>query len=250
MDQGAADDGLHRNAPTRSRSATGSASRSASNEQHARRSDPDHVRPPELPDPARGRHQHPHRRGLSGWPPPRRSPSSGGWSPAASSRVVAHRVPRGESIVGPRSRCPACGAQIAAYDNVPVLSWLLLRGRAAAAARRSRPRYPLTELGLGAALRGDRARPLGRPGARSRSAWSSSRCSSAITLTDLERRIIPNKILLAARDARRRDRASPTDPGEPARAGDRRRRRRRPALRSPRSPTRAGWGWATSSWRR
>ena len=38
--------------------------------------------------------------------------------------VVAHRVPRGESIVGPRSRCPACGAQIAAYDNVPVVSWL------------------------------------------------------------------------------------------------------------------------------
>ena len=44
--------------------------------------------------------------------------------------VVAHRVPRGESIVGPRSRCPGCGAQIAAYDNVPVASWVLLRGRA------------------------------------------------------------------------------------------------------------------------
>ncbi len=44
--------------------------------------------------------------------------------------VIAHRVPRGESIVGPRSRCPACGARIAAYDNVPVVSWLLLRGRA------------------------------------------------------------------------------------------------------------------------
>ena len=41
--------------------------------------------------------------------------------------VVAHRVPRGESIVGPRSRCPACGAQIAAYDNVPVV---LLAGAA------------------------------------------------------------------------------------------------------------------------
>ena len=42
--------------------------------------------------------------------------------------VVAHRVPRGESIVMGRSQCPSCGATIAAYDNVPVLSWLVLRG--------------------------------------------------------------------------------------------------------------------------
>ena len=40
--------------------------------------------------------------------------------------VIAHRLPRGESWVAGRSRCPACGAQIAAYDNVPVLSYLLL----------------------------------------------------------------------------------------------------------------------------
>src|SRR6185503_19791196 len=64
--------------------------------------------------------------------------------------VVAHRVPRGESIVGPRSRCPACGAQIAAYDNVPVVSWLMLRGRARCCGTAIPPRYPLTELGLGA----------------------------------------------------------------------------------------------------
>ncbi len=43
--------------------------------------------------------------------------------------VVAHRVPRGESIVAPRSRCSSCGATIAAYDNIPIVSWLLLRGR-------------------------------------------------------------------------------------------------------------------------
>ena len=43
--------------------------------------------------------------------------------------ALAHRVPRGMSILGPRSVCPSCGAQIAAYDNVPVLSWALLRGR-------------------------------------------------------------------------------------------------------------------------
>ena len=42
--------------------------------------------------------------------------------------VVAHRVPRGESVVGGRSHCPACGAQIAAYDNVPAFSWLRFPG--------------------------------------------------------------------------------------------------------------------------
>src|SRR4051794_35793458 len=63
--------------------------------------------------------------------------------------VVAHRVPRGESIVGPRSRCPGCGRQIAAYDNVPVISWLVLRGRARCCGAAISRRYPLTELGLG-----------------------------------------------------------------------------------------------------
>ena len=43
--------------------------------------------------------------------------------------VVAHRVPLGESLVSPPSRCPECEAPVKPYDNVPVLSWLLLRGR-------------------------------------------------------------------------------------------------------------------------
>ncbi len=43
--------------------------------------------------------------------------------------VVIHRVPRGESIVTPRSRCPACGALVQPIDNIPVISWILLRGR-------------------------------------------------------------------------------------------------------------------------
>src|SRR5215207_2584075 len=63
--------------------------------------------------------------------------------------VVAHRVPRGESIVGPRSRCPGCGTQIAAYDNVPVLSWALLGGRARCCGASISARDPLTELVLG-----------------------------------------------------------------------------------------------------
>ena len=63
--------------------------------------------------------------------------------------AVAHRVPRGTAIVAARSACPACGAQIHAYDNVPVVSWLLLRGRARCCGAAISPRYPLTELGLG-----------------------------------------------------------------------------------------------------
>jgi leader peptidase (prepilin peptidase) / N-methyltransferase len=60
--------------------------------------------------------------------------------------VVAHRVPRGESIVSPGSRCPNCGSPVKPYDNLPVLSWLLLRGRCRNCGTPISPRYPLVEL--------------------------------------------------------------------------------------------------------
>jgi leader peptidase (prepilin peptidase) / N-methyltransferase len=60
--------------------------------------------------------------------------------------VVAHRVPLGESLVSPGSRCPECGAPVKAYDNVPVVSWLLLRGRCRNCGAPISPRYPLVEL--------------------------------------------------------------------------------------------------------
>ncbi len=66
--------------------------------------------------------------------------------------VVVARVPAGLSIVHPRSRCPRCLAPIAATDNVPVLSWLLLRGRCRSCRAPISVRYPLVELaGAGAA---------------------------------------------------------------------------------------------------
>jgi leader peptidase (prepilin peptidase)/N-methyltransferase len=60
--------------------------------------------------------------------------------------VVIHRLPRGESIVRPRSHCPACGHGITAWENVPVLSYLWLRGRCRGCAAPISPRYPLVEL--------------------------------------------------------------------------------------------------------
>ena len=64
--------------------------------------------------------------------------------------VVIHRVPRGESVVRPRSRCPGCGQAIRAFDNIPVLSYLLLGGRCRSCKARISPRYPLLELLTGA----------------------------------------------------------------------------------------------------
>lgn len=59
--------------------------------------------------------------------------------------VVIYRVPRELSVVRPGSRCPACGTPIRAYDNIPILSYLLLRGRARCCGARMSPRYPLVE---------------------------------------------------------------------------------------------------------
>lgn len=60
--------------------------------------------------------------------------------------VVIYRLPRELSLSHPGSACPACGTSIAAYDNIPVLSWLLLGGRARCCKARISPRYPLIEL--------------------------------------------------------------------------------------------------------
>jgi len=63
--------------------------------------------------------------------------------------VMAWRGPRGESVVAPPSSCPACGKRIAWYDNVPVLSWILLRARCRHCGGRISYRYPLGELAVG-----------------------------------------------------------------------------------------------------
>jgi leader peptidase (prepilin peptidase) / N-methyltransferase len=65
--------------------------------------------------------------------------------------VVIHRLPLGLSLVSPRSRCPSCGKEVAAYDNVPLLSYVALGGRCRKCRTSISVRYPLVEASVGAA---------------------------------------------------------------------------------------------------
>jgi leader peptidase (prepilin peptidase) / N-methyltransferase len=125
--------------------------------------------------------------------------------------AVAHRVPRGMSIAGPRSQCPHCGVTIAAYDNVPVLSWLLLRGRSRCCGEPISARYPLTELATAAAFAAT-ALVYRHDAAEIAIGMVFVTMLAAVTLTDLEQQIIPNKILLAGSIICLAI-ALPTDPG-------------------------------------
>jgi leader peptidase (prepilin peptidase)/N-methyltransferase len=110
--------------------------------------------------------------------------------------VVVHRLPRRESLVRPASRCPSCGTPIRPYDNVPVVSWLLLRGRCRSCGERIPVRYPLVEAGTGAlyaavVLAAD----------ADRDAWLGLALVTVlvpVVFIDIEHRIIPNRIMLPA----------------------------------------------------
>ncbi len=108
--------------------------------------------------------------------------------------VVIWRLPRGESVVAPPSACPGCGTRIRPFDNVPVLSWLLLRGRCRDCASRISPRYPLVEALTAALLvtvvlvKGyDRDALLG---------IAFVLLLVPVTFIDLDHRIIPNRLML------------------------------------------------------
>ena len=64
--------------------------------------------------------------------------------------VCIVRWPQGASVVRPRSRCPGCGVGIAWYDNIPIVSWVALRGRCRSCGAAIAIRYPLVELLAGA----------------------------------------------------------------------------------------------------
>lgn len=109
--------------------------------------------------------------------------------------VVAFRLPRRESVVTPRSRCPSCGVPVRPYDNIPIISWLLLRGHCRSCAAPISLRYPLVEaatalLCAGAVLAHESAATI---------ALSVALVLVLVpaALIDLEYRIIPNKLTAA-----------------------------------------------------
>lgn len=109
--------------------------------------------------------------------------------------VVAWRLPRGESVAHPPSHCPGCGAAIRPYDNVPVLSWLLLRGRCRGCGEPISSRYPLVELVTGLLYL---AVVLFRDGTLDVVLGLILVTALVpITLIDLDHRVIPNRLTLA-----------------------------------------------------
>lgn len=108
--------------------------------------------------------------------------------------VVIHRLPRKESIVFPPSRCTSCGSGIAPWDNIPILSWLLLGGKCRNCRAPINVRYPLVEAAA-AILTGLVVWKYGFTMASVGYTWF---CLAllAITLIDLEHRIIPDAISL------------------------------------------------------
>ena len=110
--------------------------------------------------------------------------------------VVAARLPRGRSVIKPASACMACGQTVAWYDNVPVLSYLLLRGRCRGCGERIGLAYPLVEL-VTALLIGGCILAFGLT---PRAAVAGFFCAVLVTISaiDFEHRIVPNKIVLPA----------------------------------------------------
>jgi leader peptidase (prepilin peptidase)/N-methyltransferase len=107
--------------------------------------------------------------------------------------VVAHRVPEGRSVVRPGSACPACGSAIRPQDNIPVLSWLVLRGRCRHCGSAIPVRYPLVEAGTAAVF----AATAFVVGARAvlPAYWWAAAVAIVLAVVDLDTKRIPNRIL-------------------------------------------------------
>jgi leader peptidase (prepilin peptidase) / N-methyltransferase len=113
--------------------------------------------------------------------------------------VVAARVPLRRSIVHPRSACMTCEAPIASYDNIPIVSWVVLGGRCRTCGASIPWKYPLVEL-VTAFLIGASVLAFGLT---AQAAVAAFFCAAlvAVSVTDLERRVIPNRIVLPAAGA-------------------------------------------------
>lgn len=110
--------------------------------------------------------------------------------------VAAWRIPRRENIVSGRSHCPSCGAMITAFENVPVLSWVILRGKCRHCGNPISIRYPLIELTTGVLF----------AGAAAKFGWSVETFVFAaffwvlvvLTVIDLDHKLLPNRIVYPA----------------------------------------------------
>jgi leader peptidase (prepilin peptidase)/N-methyltransferase len=109
--------------------------------------------------------------------------------------VVVWRVPRGESVVRPASACPSCGHPIRPWDNVPVVSWLLLRGRCRDCSAPISARYPLVEAGTGLAFAAVAWRFADRPWALPAFGYLAA-IGVALALIDLDVHRLPDAIVL------------------------------------------------------
>lgn len=110
--------------------------------------------------------------------------------------VVIYRLPRGESLVTPRSRCPKCGVEVRPYDNLPVISWLLLRGRCRHCGEPISPRYPLVEALTGLLMAA--VVLVKGPDEDALLGLVFVPVLVAVTFIDIDHRIIPNKIMAFA----------------------------------------------------
>jgi leader peptidase (prepilin peptidase) / N-methyltransferase len=110
--------------------------------------------------------------------------------------VVAARLPLGRSLAKPRSACMHCGTEIRVRDNIPLLSYVLLRGRCHSCHEAIGRRYPAVELGT-AALAAASVVAFG-PTLHALAAGVFCAALVAITATDIEHRIVPNKVVLPA----------------------------------------------------
>jgi leader peptidase (prepilin peptidase)/N-methyltransferase len=108
--------------------------------------------------------------------------------------VCIHRLPSDESIVFPGSHCPQCGTPIRPYDNIPIASYLVLRGRCRRCHARISPRYPIVELLGGLAALGAAA-TLGVT-AHALLAFAFLCALIVITFIDLDHQIIPDAVSL------------------------------------------------------
>jgi leader peptidase (prepilin peptidase) / N-methyltransferase len=120
----------------------------------------------------------------------------GGLTIGSFLNVVVYRLPRGESLAVPGSHCPSCGNPVRAFDNVPVLSWVVLRGRCRNCHEPISARYPLVEFTSAA---------LAVAVVLIKNTWPERILGLAlvailipVALIDFDKRVIPNKITIPA----------------------------------------------------